>query len=62
MNKIIVDRDILIQITEAVKNLPVQSGDFQAADQWVSIVIALENTVQHAEPYQEPEKEETAEE
>ena len=47
--KIAVDAEILLQIAEAVKNLPVDCSKFEAADQWVGIVIALNSLVQNSE-------------
>ena len=41
-----VDAGTLAQIIEAIKQLPVQGGSFEAVDRWVGIVIALENMLQ----------------
>lgn len=59
--KIVVEENSLIQIKEAVKNLPVR-GDFDAADQWVGLVVAIQNLVSNAEEYTEPAEEKTVEE
>ena len=42
---ITVEANELMNIIEAIKKLPVQ-GNFDAADRWVGIVIALENLIQ----------------
>lgn len=49
--KIKVEREYLHQISEAVKQLPVKAdGDFQTADRWVGIVLAIENLILESEP------------
>ena len=45
--KIIVEKEVLVQVVEAIKRLPVK-GDFDAADQWVGCVIALQKMMQNA--------------
>ena len=40
-----VNADILINVIEAIKQLPVQC-DFKAADRWVGIVMVLEQMLQ----------------
>jgi len=44
--KVTVEKEILMQIANAVRGLPVDCTDFDAADQWVGIVVALENLAQ----------------
>lgn len=51
-----VDTNVLRSVIEAIKQLPVQGGNFEDADQWVGIVMVLEQMIQQG---QEPE---TAEE
>ena len=51
-----VDTNVLRSVIEAIKQLPVQGGNFEAADRWVGIVMVLEQMIQQG---QEPE---TAEE
>lgn len=45
--------DMIIQIIEAIKKLPVKCETFDDADRWVGCVVALQNLV--AEEAKEPE-------
>ena len=38
-----IEKDILQQIIEAIKKLPVKCEDFNAADRWVGIIMVLES-------------------
>ena len=49
MDEIKVDKNMLQQVIEAVKQLPVKCNDFDAADRWVGIVMMLENMIQSAQ-------------
>ena len=48
-----VDAEVLKQVIEAIKNLPVKGG-FNAADRWVGIIMVLESFLE-----QTPETQET---
>ena len=48
-----VDSEVLKQVIEAIKNLPVKGG-FNAADRWVGIIMVLESLLE-----QTPETKET---
>ena len=50
-----VDAEVLKQVIEAIKNLPVKGG-FNAADRWVGIIMVLESMLE-----QTPETETLAE-
>lgn len=43
-----VDANVLSQVVDAIKKLPVQ-GDFDVADRWVGIVMILENMIQQGQ-------------
>ena len=61
--KIIVESDYLSQIGDAVRALPVKAdGDFQTADRWVGIVLAIEKLIQESELYDQDEDETEEEE
>lgn len=47
---ITIDGNYLQQIIEAIKQLPVNCDNFDAADRWVGIVMVLENMLQTEEP------------
>lgn len=42
MDEIKVDKNMLQQVIEAVKQLPVKCNDFDVADRWVGIILLLE--------------------
>lgn len=44
-----VDPDMLLSVSEAIKKLPVDCKDFDAADRWVGCSLALQNIVMQAE-------------
>ena len=54
MDVLIMEKDILQQVIDAIKNLPVHCDDFNAADRWVGIVMVLESMLE-----QTPETKET---
>ena len=49
-----IEKDILQQIIEAIKKLPVKCEDFNSADRWVGIIMVLESFLE-----QTPETQET---
>lgn len=52
--KVAVERDAILQIANAVKELPVDCSKFDTAYQWVGIIVTLEGLAQG-----EPQAEET---
>lgn len=47
---ITVDGNYIQQVIEAIKQLPVNCNDFDAADRWVGIVMVLQNMLQTEVP------------
>ena len=47
------EKDILQQVIDAIKNLPVHCDDFNAADRWVGIVMVLESMLEQASETEE---------
>ena len=40
-----IDGNELLQVIEAIKQLPVKCDDFDAADRWVGIILMLERMI-----------------